>query len=102
LQKRYAHSEMAARWRRGRRRISGKRLRSIEVMKSQAMSNRAIAHRLGVSEMAICKLIGPSFDQRRTVPKRSRGAPTPWGWDRFDHKVERTFDIKLHTLLASR
>src|SRR5208282_3395587 len=47
-------------WRRGRRRISGKRLRSIEMMKSQGMSNRAIAHRLGVSENAIRKLVGPS------------------------------------------
>ena len=46
-------------WRRGRRRISGKRLRSIEMLKSQGMSNRAIAHRLGVTENAIRKLIGP-------------------------------------------
>jgi hypothetical protein len=46
-------------WRRGRRRISGKRLRSIEMLKSQGMSNRAIAHRLGVSEKAIRKLVGP-------------------------------------------
>jgi hypothetical protein len=47
-------------WRRGRRRISGKRLRSIEILKSQGMSNRAIAHRLGVSEKAIRKLVGAS------------------------------------------
>jgi len=47
-------------WRRGRRRISSKRLRTIELLKSQGLSNRAIAHRLGVSEMAIRKLIGPS------------------------------------------
>ena len=47
-------------WRRGRRRIPGKRLRSIEMLKSQGMSNRAIAHRLGVSENAIRKLVGPS------------------------------------------
>jgi hypothetical protein len=47
-------------WRRGRRRISWKRLRSIEMLKSQGMSNRAIAHRLGVSEKAIRKLVGPS------------------------------------------
>ena len=47
-------------WRRGRRRISGKRLRSIEMLKSQGMSNRAIAHRLGVSEKAIRKLVGAS------------------------------------------
>ncbi len=47
-------------WRRGRRRISGKRLRVIERLKSQGLSNRAIAQRLGVSEMAIRKLVGPS------------------------------------------
>jgi len=64
-QERYADGGMAALgreegWRRGRRRISGKRLRSIEVLKSQGMSNRAIAHRLGVDEKAIRKLVGPS------------------------------------------
>jgi hypothetical protein len=47
-------------WRRGRRRISGKRLRSIEMLKSEGISNRAIAHRLGVSEKAIRKLVGAS------------------------------------------
>ena len=47
-------------WRRGRRRISGKRLRTIEMLKSQGTSNRAIAHRLGVSEKAIRKLVGAS------------------------------------------
>ncbi|MBV8180397.1 MAG: helix-turn-helix domain-containing protein [Mycobacterium sp.] len=64
-QKRYAQGGMAALareagWRRGRRRVSGKRLHSIETMKSQGMSNRTIAHRLGVSEKAIRKLVGPS------------------------------------------
>ena len=64
-QERYADGGMAALgreegWRRGRRRISAQRLRSIEMLKSQGMSNRAIAHRLGVSEMAIRKLVGPS------------------------------------------
>jgi transposase len=61
-QRRYAQGGMAALsreegWRRGRRRVSGKRLRSIDVLKSQGMSNRAIAHRLGVSEKAIRKLV---------------------------------------------
>ena len=64
-QDRYAQGGMAALgreegWRPGRRRISGKRLRSIEMLKSEGMSNRAIAHRLGVSEKAIRKLVGPS------------------------------------------
>jgi hypothetical protein len=62
-QRRYAQGGMAglgraAGWRRGRRRISNKRLRSIEMLKSQGLSNRAIAHRLGVSEKAIRKLVG--------------------------------------------
>jgi len=62
---RYAHGGMVALgrkegWRRGRRRISGKRQRSIEMMKSQGMSNRTIAHWLGVSEKAIRNLVGPS------------------------------------------
>jgi hypothetical protein len=35
-------------------------LRSIEVLKSQGLSNRAVAHRLGVDEKAIRKLVGPS------------------------------------------
>ena len=64
-QERYTQGGMAALgraagWRRGRRRIRGKRLRSIEALKSQGLSNRAIAQRLGVSEMAIRKLVGPS------------------------------------------
>src|SRR5881397_2302724 len=47
-QGRYAQAGMAALgreegWRRGRRRIAGRRLRSIEMLKSQGMSNRAIA-----------------------------------------------------------
>src|ERR1700741_277963 len=64
-QERYADAGMAALsraegWRRGRRRISGTRLGSMETLKSRGMSNRAIAHRLGVSENAIRKLVGPS------------------------------------------
>ncbi len=47
-------------WRRGRRRISGKRLRLIAQLKSQGLSNLAIAQRLGVNEKAIRKLVGPS------------------------------------------
>jgi transposase len=64
-QARYAQGGMAALgheggWRRGRRRISPKRLRRIEQMKSQGMSNRAIAHKLGVTEKAIRRLVGPT------------------------------------------
>lgn len=64
-QERYGQSGMVGLgrpegWRRGRRRVSGKRLRTIERLKSEGLSNRAIAQRLGVSEMAIRKLVGPS------------------------------------------
>jgi transposase len=64
-QARYAKGGMAALghpggWREGRRRISTKRLRHIELLKSQGMSNRAIAHRLGVTENAIRRLVGPT------------------------------------------
>src|ERR1019366_5075202 len=64
-QERYAQGGMAALgqtegWRRGRRRISGKRLRSIEILKSQGLSNRGIAQRLGVNEKTIRRLVGPS------------------------------------------
>jgi transposase len=64
-QARYAEGGMAALgrdegWRRGRRRISGKRLRTIEKLKNEGTSNRAIAHRLGVNEKAIRKLVGAS------------------------------------------
>src|SRR5438132_2087479 len=64
-QERYAQGGMVGLgrtegWRRGRRRVSGKWLRSIETLKSQGLSNRAIAQRLGVNEKAIRKLVGPS------------------------------------------
>jgi transposase len=64
-QKRYAKGGMAALgrepgWRKGRRRIAAKRLRRIHLLKSQGMSNRAIAHRLGVTEKAIRQLVGPT------------------------------------------
>jgi transposase len=64
-QERYGQTGMAGLgrpggWRRGRRRISGKRLRLIERLKGAGLSNRAIAQRLGVHENAIRKLVGPS------------------------------------------
>ena len=65
-QERYAQRGMAALgreagWRLGRRRIRGKRLRGIERLKNeQGLSNRAIAQRLGVTEKAIRKQVGPS------------------------------------------
>lgn len=61
---RYAQGGMAALsrrdgWRPGRRRIDRKRLRLVERFKAEGISNREIAKRLGVTEKAIRKLIGP-------------------------------------------
>src|SRR6202007_1261372 len=89
-QRRYAQGGMAALgheagWRRGRRRISAKRLRHIEQMKSQGMSNRAIAHKLGVTEKAIRKQVGPTRGAASrqlalpeiAPPKKKSGATAP-------------------------
>jgi transposase-like protein len=87
-QARYVQGGMAALgreegWRRGRRRICGPRLRSIELLKSQGMSNRAVAHRLGVSEKAIRKQVGPSKPAESAqlvfagMPIAAAGAPPP-------------------------
>ena len=87
-QERYAQGGMTGLgqpegWRRGRRRVSGKRLRSIEILKSQGLSNRAIAQRMGVSEMAIRKLLGPSKGEEieqlvlTTIPRAAASEPPP-------------------------
>src|SRR5262245_2913589 len=62
---RYAHAGMAALsreegWRRGRRRISGKRLRTTETLTSKGTSTRAIAHQRGVRDKSLRNLVGPS------------------------------------------
>jgi transposase len=67
-QERYHDGGMAALatrsgWRRGRRRISAKRLRIIEDLKAEGLSNVVIAQRLGVTEKAIRKVVGPSERQ---------------------------------------
>jgi hypothetical protein len=69
-QRRYAQGGIAALaraegWRRGRRRISGKRLRSLEMLKSQGLSNRVIAHRLGISENGMSSGLPPRSCSRR-------------------------------------
>jgi transposase len=92
-QERYAAGGMAALsceegWRRGRRRISGKRLRSIEMMKSQGMSNRAIAHRLGVSENAIRKLSGLQSPPRAHSLRCPRSRPPRRSRRRQAHRLE--------------
>ena len=63
-QRRYGEAGMAALaarsgWRPGRRRVASKRMRVVEQLKDQGMSNREIARRLGVTEKAIRRLVGP-------------------------------------------
>jgi transposase len=69
-QERYHNGGMAALatrsgWRPGRRRVPTKRLRIIENLKAAGMSNREIAARLGVTEKAIRKAVGPSEQRVR-------------------------------------
>ncbi len=64
-QRRYHDGGMAALaprcgWRAGRRRIPTRRLRVIERLKAEGVSNREAARRLGVTENAIRKQVGPS------------------------------------------
>jgi transposase len=47
-------------WRPGRRRVPGKRLRIIVGLKAEGLSNREIARRMGVTEKAIRKQVGPA------------------------------------------
>ncbi len=72
-QERYHEGGMAALatrsgWRAGRRRVPTKRLRIIEGLKEQGLSNREIAWRLGVTENAIRKEVGPSSERATQQP----------------------------------
>lgn len=63
-QGRYASDGMAglavrSGWRRGRRRVSSKRIGILERCRAEGMSNHKIVMRLGVTEAAIRKLVGP-------------------------------------------
>ena len=72
-QERYHEGGMAALatrsgWRPGRRRLPTRRLRIIEGLKAQGLSNREIARRLGVTENAIRKEVGPSSERSTWQP----------------------------------
>jgi transposase len=80
-QERYHEGGMAALatrsgWRPGRRRVPTKRLRIIEGLKAQGLSNREIARRLGVTENAIRKEVGPSSERSTQQPPLPFGATT--------------------------
>ena len=91
-QERYHEGGMAALatrsgWRAGRRRVPMKRLRLIQSLKAQGLSNREIARRLGVTENAIRKEAGPSsergtqqqplpFDATENTAGRASATPT--------------------------
>lgn len=79
-QQRYHDGGMAALctrsgWRPGRRRIPTKRVRIIERLKAQGISNREIARRLGVTENSIRKLVGAA------EPPVAQQPSLPWGDD---------------------
>jgi transposase len=74
-QERYHEGGMAALatrsgWRPGRRRVPTKRLRLIQGLKAQGLSNREIARRLGVTEKAIRREVGPAEPraQQQSLP----------------------------------
>jgi transposase len=81
-QRRYADGGMAALarrsgWRLGRRRVASARLRVVERLKAQGVGNREIARRLGVTERAIRKLVGPHQEGKQEVlPLVMTEAPT--------------------------
>lgn len=68
-------------WRPGRRRIPAKRQRIIEQLKNAGVSNREIARRLGLTENAIRKQVGPSVSLPQQPPLVGEipesQAPTP-------------------------
>src|SRR5208337_4407014 len=69
-QERYHDGGMAALatrsgWRPGRRRIPTRRIRVIERLRAEGLRNREIARRLGVTENAIRKQVGPSAAPQR-------------------------------------
>lgn len=77
-QQRYAEGGMASLatrsgWRPGRRRLPTKRVRLIERLKAQGLSNCEIARRMGVTENAVRKQVGPS------VPEQASQATLPLG-----------------------
>jgi len=72
-QERYHEGGMAALatrsgWRPGRRRLPTRRLRIIAGLQAQGLSNREIARRLGVTENAIRKEVGPSSERSTRQP----------------------------------
>ena len=80
-QQRYASGGMAALatrcgWRAGRRRLPNRRWRLIVRLKGEGLSNRAIARRLGVTEKAIRKQVGPcEHGEQRLLPFEIPPAP---------------------------
>ncbi len=64
-------------WRPGRRRIPTKRRRIIERLKAQGIRNREIARRIGVTENAIRKQVGPAAQPvQATLPLPAIEAPS--------------------------
>ena len=83
LQRRYGTggmSALAARsgWRLGRRRLSAHRAAAIRAAKEGGLANREIARRLGVTERAIRRQVGPSkTPSQAKMPFIADGRPAP-------------------------
>jgi DNA-binding CsgD family transcriptional regulator len=85
-QKRYEELGMAglatrSGWQRGRRRIEGQRLRLIQRLKAQGLSNYQVARRLGVTVKAIRKQVGssprPMQREMASVDEQAPASPVP-------------------------
>ncbi|MEK7862774.1 MAG: helix-turn-helix domain-containing protein, partial [Chloroflexota bacterium] len=103
-------------WRSGRRRIASRRLRVIERLRAEGMSNCEIARRLGVSENAIRKQVGaappvapqqlslqgmPAAPSAPSPPETEPSPPTPTSSTELASKPEATPDSSLDALPAS-
>src|SRR3989304_1200468 len=67
-------------WRPGRRRVPTKRVRVMERLKAEGVSNREIARRLGITERAVRKQVGPSqreLQRQQLLPLGGAGGLGP-------------------------
>jgi DNA-binding CsgD family transcriptional regulator len=98
-QRRYEEGGMAALatrsgWRPGRRRIGVKRQLRIERMHAEGLSNREIARRLGVSEGAIRKQVGPSGSGGVQIPLPLPCEPERVGSDSNTNEEAESAELK--------
>jgi DNA-binding CsgD family transcriptional regulator len=90
-QHRYHNGGMAALatrsgWRAGHRRVPTTRVRIIQRLRAQGMSNRETARRLGITEKAVRKYVGPSQQEREQQQLLPLGNDAPY------HEAENSPD----------